>query len=49
MKEIYRCLEIWGISQISVAVADTLPTLIALARITREFEDVMPQLVDKEE
>lgn len=29
------------------ALADSLPTLIASARIVREFEGVMPQLVDK--
>ena len=29
------------------ALADSLPTVISAARITREFEGVMPQLVDK--
>ena len=33
---------------ITGSVADSLPTLIASARIVREFEGVMPQLVEKQ-
>jgi hypothetical protein len=30
------------------ALADSLPTMIASARIVREYEGVMPQLCDKQ-
>ena len=33
---------------LTTSLADSIPTMIAAARIVREYEGVMPQLVDKE-